>query len=172
VIRHLVLVRHAKSSWGDHALADRDRQLAPRGVAALPKMREHLEREGTSVDLVLCSAARRTVDTLAGIRRSLAAGVRVTVEDAIYGAGVVSLLERLRVLDPVVRAVMVVGHNPSLQTLGALLAATGEPSEMEQLRTKFPTGAIATLSFDGEWSTLDRDSARLDSLFMPRRPRP
>ena len=169
--RQLLLVRHAKSSWDDHSLADRARPLAPRGVAALPKMREHVARLGASVDLVLCSPAQRTLDTLAGIRPSLPDDARVAIEDHLYGIDEPQLLERLRTLDDEVRAVMVVGHNPTLQGLGSLLAGTGDPSELEHLRTKFPTGAVATLTFDGAWSTLGPDRAHLDHLFMPRRPR-
>lgn len=169
--RQLLLVRHAKSSWGDPTLADRDRPLAPRGVAALPKMREHLVRRGTSVDLVLCSPARRTLDTLEGVRPSLPQRAHVAVEDRLYGIDALHLLERLRTLDDAVHAVMVVGHNPTLQTLGSRLAGTGGPAELTQLGTKFPTGAIAGLTFDGPWSELGPDRARLDDLFMPRRPR-
>jgi phosphohistidine phosphatase len=171
-MRHLLLVRHAKSSWDDDALSDRERPLAPRGVAALPTMREHLARRQTSVGLVLCSPARRAIDTLAGIRPSLPADAEVSVEDGLYGATAFDLLERLRTLDDAVRGVMVVGHNPTLQRLGELLAGSGAPAALEQLGAKFPTGAIATLGFGGEWPALDRAVAHLDDLFMPRRPRP
>jgi phosphohistidine phosphatase len=171
-MRHLLLVRHAKSSWDDDGLTDRDRPRAPRGRDALPIMREHLARRPTSVGLVLCSPARRAIDTLEGIRASLPADAEVSVEDDLYGASTFGLLERLRALDDAVRGVMVVGHNPTLQHLGELLAGSGAPAALEQLGTKFPTGAIATLTFDGAWPALDRAVARLDELFMPRRPRP
>lgn len=134
-------------------------------------MREHLSRHGTSVDLVLCSPARRTVETLEGIRPSLPHSARVAMEDRLYGTDAFDLLARLRTLDDTVHAVMIVGHNPTLQTLGTLLAGTGDPTELGQLGTKFPTGAIATLTFDGTWSTLGPERAHLDQLFMPRRPR-
>jgi hypothetical protein len=37
---------------------------------------------------------------------------------------------------------------------------------------KFPTGAAVTLSFDGAWDDLGAGVARIESLFMPRPPRP
>ena len=61
----LSLLRHAKSSWNNPSLADRDRPLAIRGVADAPLMGRAMTERGIDPDLVLCSSARRTRDTLA-----------------------------------------------------------------------------------------------------------
>ena len=63
-MKRLLLLRHAKSSWDDASLADRDRPLAPRGHKAAERMAEHLRSGGPAVDLVLCSPALRTTETL------------------------------------------------------------------------------------------------------------
>jgi phosphohistidine phosphatase len=62
--RHLLLLRHAKSSWDDASLADHDRPLAPRGRKAAIRIRAHMRREQIPVALVLCSSARRAGETL------------------------------------------------------------------------------------------------------------
>ena len=66
--RDLLLVRHAKSGWDDPSLDDHDRPLAVRGEKALRGLRDYLGRVEHPPDVVLCSSARRTVDTLDGFR--------------------------------------------------------------------------------------------------------
>ena len=62
--KRLLLLRHAKSSWDDPALADHDRPLAPRGRTAAKLIGEHLRENQIGVSLVLCSSARRARETL------------------------------------------------------------------------------------------------------------
>lgn len=168
--RHLLLVRHAKSSWDDPTLADRDRPLSRRGVDALGRMRDHL-RAGPSPDLVICSSARRTIETLEGIRPALPDDTRIGVDDSIYATDVHRLLALLRRIDAGIACAMVVGHNPTLQELALLVAGDGDEQARARLGAKFPTGAIATISFDDEWPALGPGTARLDALFTPREPR-
>ena len=168
--RHLLLVRHAKSSWDDPSLADHDRPLAPRGQDALPLMREHVAGGGHPPDLVLCSSARRAVDTLDGIRPALGDRVLIEVDPALYELDAGGLLARLRALDAV-ECAMVVGHNPWMQALAVSLAGGGDGEALRQLALKLPTGAVVTLSFEGDWADLGPGVANIDELFMPRRPR-
>lgn len=170
--RRLLLVRHAKSAWDDPSLGDHDRPLAPRGVNALPRLRDHLVTSGHRPDVVLCSSARRTVDTLSGIRAALADGALVEVDEEWYLADAPTVLARLRAIDREVGCVLVVGHNPTIQDLALALGGAGDESTRGQLALKLPTGAAVTLSFDGEWGDLGSGVATVDDLFMPRRPRP
>ncbi len=61
----LCLLRHAKSSSSNPTLPDRDRPLATRGVTDAPLMGKAMAERGIDPELVLCSSARRTRDTLA-----------------------------------------------------------------------------------------------------------
>jgi phosphohistidine phosphatase len=161
--RHrLVLVRHAKSSWDHPGLADHDRPLARRGQKALERMRAHLEERDVAADVVLCSSAVRTRETLDGIRAGLGGHPRIEIEDSLYGAGSEQLLARLARLDEAAGTAVVIGHNPGLADLVELLAGAGRD---------VPTGAIADLSFAGPWSTLGSAAVSLDDLWRPRPPR-
>ena len=170
--RDLLLVRHAKSGWDDLSLADHDRPLAPRGEKALRGLREYLSRVEHPPDVVLCSSARRTVDTLDGFRAALPKHARVDVTDELYLADADTLLTRLHSLNDKVRCAMLIGHNPGLEDLALLLVGSGDAGLRAQLAAKLPTGALVALSFDGRWTHLGADAARLDALFMPRQPRP
>jgi len=161
----LHLLRHAKSSWDDPGLSDRDRPLAPRGRLAAERMAEHLRTEGVRLDLVLCSPAVRARQTLAVVAGALG-DPPTSVEEDLYGAEPEDVLARLREVPDPTGDVMVIGHNPTLQDLALDLAAGGD--DLPRLREKLPTGALATLAFDGPWRGLGPGGARLVALVVPR----
>jgi phosphohistidine phosphatase len=164
-VKRLFLLRHAKSSWDDPGLDDRDRPLAPRGRRASELIAGHLRREGLAPSLVLCSSARRTRETLERVVPALDAS-DVSIEDGLYGASSGGLLERLREVPEDLESVMLVGHQPAIQELALDLA--GDGAELARVRAKFPTAALATLLFAGEWSELAPGSAELVAYVKPK----
>jgi phosphohistidine phosphatase len=166
IVKHLYLLRHAKSNWDDPALSDRDRPLAPRGRKAAAALAGHIARTGISPSLVLCSPARRTMDTLRLISGAFADGVEILVEEELYGAGSGELLRRLRKVPPRTPSVMVIGHNPAVHELALTLARSVE--DLNQLKSKFPTGALASLAVPGAWKDLGAEPADLQEFVLPR----
>jgi len=164
----LYLLRHAKSSWSDPMLPDRERPLSPRGRRDAKRMAEHLAGLGIEPELVLCSPAERTRETLELMRPALGAGSTVRLETELYAASSAELLERLRVVPEAVASVMLIGHNPGLQDLALALASAG--AGLEQLEAKFPTAALATLTLaTTTWSRLSEADAVLDAYVVPKR---
>jgi phosphohistidine phosphatase len=162
----LYLLRHAKSSWDDPTLADRDRPLAPRGRRDAKVMVEHLRRAGIAPELVLCSPSRRTRQTLKRIAPGLGEHVDVRIEPRLYAGSAADLLEVLNQVADEVRSVMVIGHNPGIQDLALSLARDGPG--VARVRDKFPTAALATLEVDGSWPELGPGGAVLVSLAKPK----
>ncbi|MEZ5297713.1 MAG: histidine phosphatase family protein [Ilumatobacteraceae bacterium] len=167
-MRRLVLVRHAKSSWDDETLDDHDRPLAPRGERALEKMRTHVADLELSRLLVLCSTAVRAEATLDGIRPSLPDDATIEHDRGVYDDDASTLLDRIRAEGADHDTVMVVGHNPTLHDLACCLVGEGDDDERARLAHKLPTGAVVSLSFDGDWTELTHAAATLDRLFTPR----
>lgn len=165
-MKRLYLLRHAKSSWDDPTLADHDRPLAPRGRRAARVMAEHLRRKGIAPELVLCSPSRRTRQTLTRLAPALGENADVQLESELYAASAADLLEVLREVPDEVDSLMMIGHNPGVQDLALSLAGRG--SEITRVRSKFPTGALATLELDGSWRELAPGSAELVSLVKPK----
>ena len=168
--RQLLLLRHAKSSWDNPLLDDHERPLAPRGTKALDLVADRLRLWDVHPDLVLCSSARRAVDTWDGITGTIAADTPVLIEDGLYGAGAGALLSRIGSVAGKVRCLLLIGHNPGLEDLAIRLAGAGKRSLRDELALKFPTAALALLTFTGEWDELDAGSATLEQLFKPRKP--
>jgi phosphohistidine phosphatase len=158
--KRLFLLRHAKSSWDDPSLADYDRPLAPRGRKAAKRIRAHLRHEQIRVALVLCSSARRAHETL----DLVAPPGEIRIEQELYGAPADELLERLRRVSDAADAVMLIGHEPAIRDLAVCLIGGGS----ELTERKFPTAALATLTFTGPWSTLEPEHAELAAFVTPR----
>jgi len=166
-MRTLFLLRHAKSSWSDPTLPDRERPLAPRGRRDAQRVGEHLVRLAIVPDLVLCSSARRAGETLELVQTALWPTTSVLLEPQLYAASADHLLDRLRVVPDGVASVLVIGHNPGLQDLALRLASAG--ADLERLEAKFPTAALATLALPkATWSQLSRADAVLDAFVAPK----
>lgn len=165
----LLLLRHAKSSWDDPGLRDHDRPLSDRGERSASAMAAYLRQNGVAPDLVLCSSARRTVDTLAAVRLGLPEGLKVETARDLYEAGAAALLDRLRRVPATVGTLLVIGHNPGLEDLATRLSgADSDPGAVKALGRKFPTCALATLSFGGDWGGLAWSGARLAGFVTPK----
>jgi len=166
--KRLFLLRHAKSSWDDPGLDDHERPLAPRGRRAVQVLGEHLRDHDIHPVQVLCSSSRRTRETLEGV----AAGGETLIEAELYHADAEELVERLRRISDDVESVMVIGHNPTLQITALRLSesggSSGDGSHRAQISQKFPTAALATLSFDCRWSELKPGCARLVDYVRPK----
>jgi phosphohistidine phosphatase len=165
-MKRLYLLRHAKSSWDDPALADTNRPLAPRGRRAAKLMASHLRRKGISPELVLCSPSRRTRQTLKRIAPGLGKNADVRIEPALYAASAATLLDQLHEVPDEVDSVMLIGHNPGIQDLALSLAGAG--SESLRVRSKFPTAALATLEHNATWRELVPGGAELVSFAKPK----
>ena len=165
-MKRLYLLRHAKSSWDHPGLADHDRPLAPRGRRASKTMAEHLQWRDIKPELVVCSSAKRTRQTLSGIAGALGEVAEVEIEPDLYAASASELLEVLHGIDDRVDSVMLIGHNPGIENLTLDLAREGP--ELSRVRQKFPTAALATLEFDVSWGDLEPESCELVSFVKPK----
>jgi phosphohistidine phosphatase len=166
--KRLFLLRHAKSSWDDPGLDDHERPLAPRGRRAIQVLGEHLRDNDIHPVQVLCSSSRRTRETLEGV----APGGEALIESELYNADAEQLVERLRRVSEDVDSVMVIGHNPTLQIIALRLSEdggdNGDGTHRAQISQKFPTAALATLSFDCAWSELAPGCARVVDYVRPK----
>jgi phosphohistidine phosphatase len=143
------VLRHAKSSWKDADIPDHDRPLNKRGKADAPRMGYLLRQLDLVPDLIVSSTARRTRDTVEYIVDESGFDGDVEYSEGLYAAGPEAYIEILKSVPDHFGRVMVVGHNPGLEELVAML--TDEWVRM-------PTAALAELSLDiDSWADLDYD---------------
>ncbi|MEO8421641.1 MAG: histidine phosphatase family protein [Hyphomicrobium sp.] len=169
----VLLLRHAKSSWDTMSLADYDRPLAKRGQKAAPLIGAAIARLDLKPDLILCSGAARTRETLALALPAFGAPEpEVIYDDAIYMATPATLMALLRkppgAKTP--KRVMIVGHNPGLEELSEELVGGGAPDARELMAEKFPTGALAVFTFDvPHWADIAFGTGKLTHFITPAR---
>ena len=166
----LALLRHAKSSWATPGLDDFDRPLNPRGVSAAPVMGAELKRLGIAPDIVLCSPARRTRQTLElALPDFEPAGGQVRSDHDLYLASAEGLMAILRGIPEQASTALVIGHNPAMHNLALALAGSGSADDLTALADNFPTCALAVLTFDEPtWRGIDVRRGTLTHLITPR----
>lgn len=146
----LVLVRHAKSDWGDPALRDHDRPLNARGRSDAPVMAGRLAASGFRPERILSSTATRARTTAAEFGAAL--DVEVELDENLYAAPARTLLAAAAASG--VSKVIVVAHDPGLTVLAEALS-DGEIAHM-------PTCAVARFVWnEDDWdvaTSLDPES--------------
>jgi len=167
-VRTLYILRHAKSDWGDSSLPDFDRPLNSRGWKAAKAMGQELRERDLAPDLVLVSPAARTKETLARAEEGFGEPFTVTETRSIYLAETETLIDLVRGAPAEARRLMIVGHNPGMHEV--VLALTEGPRELrDEVASKFPTAALAEISFDvDDWTDITLGSGRLRSFVKPR----
>ena len=168
-MKQLLLLRHAKSSWDDPALADFDRPLAPRGLKAAPRMGRELAKRDWVPDLALVSPALRTRETWRLVSAELPARVPVEFAEALFEATAGDILAEVQHAIASAGCLLVLGHNPGLEELARRLAGPrSDTGARRKLDEKFPTGALARFVVDDDWADLAFGTARLTHCIRPK----
>jgi phosphohistidine phosphatase len=160
-MKTLFLIRHAKSSWGDTALPDKDRPLNDRGRRDAPKMGERLAKRDVKPDLILSSPAMRALKTAEIIAKKLDYRRKdIVVDDRFYAVAADDLLDVIHKLDDKLKRVMLFGHNPELTELAHRLSSK---------ITHMPTCAVAEFTFDAKsWSKIGKVKPAKVALDYPK----
>jgi len=158
-MRELILLRHAHAEAASTGQADLDRPLSPIGLAEAEAAGRWLKENNLLPDCVLCSPARRTRETLEAVL-GITGFVEKRLEDAVHGATPGTLMGLIEARGDVDR-LLVVGHNPGLEQLVALLSE-GTSSDYRGM----PPGGIAVLSVDGK-ASIEPGVATLTAFWWP-----
>jgi phosphohistidine phosphatase len=165
----LLLLRHAKSAWGDQSLADIDRTLAPRGQRAAQLIAEAIAKGGLRPDRILCSPALRTRETLAALISHLGdEDVEIEISHALYEPHAGDYCKVIADRGNAAEMLMVIGHNPAIQATAILLSGGGDPAIASQIALKFPAGALAVLDFEGPWARIGARSGTVVAFVTPK----
>lgn len=166
----LLILRHAKAGSDKPGLSDIDRPLAPRGRAAAPAMGHFIAAHAMEPDLILCSTAKRTRETLALIHPELLSKPEVVLSEELYLAESEQIRGVIRANSKGCKRIMIIGHNPGLQELVLELAGAGRRSDLAAVRTKFPTAGLAVLNFTAtRWEDATPKTGILRLFMTPRR---
>ncbi|KAJ54791.1 phosphoglycerate mutase [Actibacterium mucosum KCTC 23349] len=159
----LILVRHAKSSWGDPAAEDIDRPLNKRGQKAAPEIAKWLNSKGYIPAEVVSSPARRTLETWDRMAPHFPDTALIRREPDLYLAPPSTMLNSLQncAADPV----MMLGHNPGIAGFAAALLAS--PPDHPRFRD-YPTCSTLVAAFEAsDWAEVQPGSGKVLDFTIP-----
>ncbi len=116
---------------------------------------------------MLCSDARRTVETADATLAPLTEPPKVEYLPELYEGDVDDVLDQLRVVDDHTPSVMVVGHNPTTQVLSTAILKKSDRRGRATLDHSFPTCGLAVYRLSTRWGDLDAGSAKLVGFVAP-----
>lgn len=140
----LLVLRHAQAESAAPGDGDFERRLSPDGLAQADAAGQWLASHAPQPGLILCSPAQRTRMTATRVLEALApTAPPVQFVDGIYEATpgqLVALLDRHADTE----CVLLIGHNPGLEHLVALLCEGRSPDFRGM-----PSAAVAHIRLDG-----------------------
>lgn len=165
-MKNLLLIRHAKSSWDDASLGDRERRLNKRGKKDAPTLGRLLLEKGLQFDVLLSSPAKRAFKTAKLIAQEIDyPKKRIDIREALYEQGLEAMLEVIAGLDDGWQRVALVGHNPELTDLANRLSGAGIDN--------VPTCGLVSIEFSQvHWRDCAREGGRLAMFERPPKPKP
>jgi phosphohistidine phosphatase len=162
----LTLLRHAKSGWDDPVSRDFDRPLNPRGRRAARTVAAEMRRLGLGFDRVVASPARRVIETIGEVEQAFGPLV-AAYDERVYLASPETLLDIVRSTAPEVERLLLVGHNPGLESLALALAPKG--GLRGEIEVKYPTATLAEIVLPVErWSDIREGSGEIRRFIRPR----
>lgn len=141
-MRTLTLMRHAKSSWDEPDLSDHERPLNKRGKNAIVVMADRLKMSGYRPDLLVVSTALRARETAKRFAKQYGGTIGLKEEPQLYAASPETYEKIIRMTDDRVEHLMIVAHNPEMETVVALMAGSDYA---------MPTAAYARFDIPDPW---------------------
>ena len=124
-MKTVLVVRHAKSSWGDLTLPDFDRPLNDRGQRNAPEMATRLLKKGISIDAFVTSTAKRAMQTATHFIRAYDRPEKeLILREELYHAPANTYFDVIRSLDNGFKTIAIFGHNPGITSFVNLLTST------------------------------------------------
>ena len=159
-MKTVLLMRHAKSSWKYEDLKDIDRPLNKRGKKDAPYMGELLAKKKKMPELIFSSSAKRARQTAKAVAKEGSYDGDIQYFDSLYLAEPQAYLDVLQQTPDEVKRVLIVGHNPGLESL--LQQISGRVETLS-------TGAVAFVDLPvKKWKDLGKEvEGSLMDLWYP-----
>jgi phosphohistidine phosphatase len=160
IMKTLLVMRHAESSWDAPGLQDHDRPLNSRGVHDATRIGRLLVEENLVPARIFSSTAVRTLSTTELVVGEFGVDVEVQITRNLYLASSHTYIDVLKGMGGEGNPIMVVGHNPGVSALVRVLSR--EYKEMT-------TAALAAIELDiNTWSDIEgRAEGRLIGCWRP-----
>ena len=142
-MKKLFLLRHAQAAPAG-SKSDKERNLTPAGTKDALMLGRRMKQKHYHPDLVLCSTAQRTKETLAALEQSIEI-VSTLYINTLYEGGKSEMFQTIRKTDDHVDGLMIVAHNPSIHAIALMLAREDSPA-LGRLEAGYHPGTLSVFS--------------------------
>lgn len=140
-MKHLILVRHAKSSWANAGQADFDRPLNERGHSDAPKMATRMIERGIKIDAFISSTALRAITTATYFANAFdIETAHIVKHDFLYHASPEKFVKAIVQIPDEINTAAIFAHNPGITEFVNQLTST----EIDDM----PTCAIFAITIE------------------------
>lgn len=161
-MKTLYLVRHAKSSWKDSSLRDKDRPLNKRGKRDAPIMADYLANTIECPQVFISSPSRRTKDTAASFLQAFGKlATDLLIEEELFHGDEEDIEEVIQSIDENINSAMIFIHNPGITEY------TNKLTGARIINVSTCGVAGIQLNID-HWKTLDQQSSELLFYYYPK----
>lgn len=162
-MKNLILIRHAKSSWENSELSDKERPLNKRGYEDSPFMGEILHKKKVKIDKIFSSSAIRARQTIELIAKKINYPIeKIVFDDRLYHASRRDLINFITEIDNNYETIALVGHNPGLSDLASYL--------LDDFNDDLPTCSILAISGNCQsWRDFPRSEKKLLFYLYPKK---
>lgn len=161
-MKTIYFIRHAKSSWDDPMLSDKDRPLNSRGLRDAPFMAKHLSSVVSNVDAIISSPANRAFTTATYFATAFGKKASaIIVDEEIYEAFLTTIYYTIQALNNDWSTVLLFGHNPTLTMLANDFS--------DEFITNVPTcGIIEVVANIERWADFNANKGELTAFYYPK----
>jgi phosphohistidine phosphatase len=168
-MRRLLLFRHAKAESSQPGMEDRARSLIERGRKDAARIGAYMASHALIPDRVVLSPSARTQETWKHVAKAFNPAPGAMMAEQLYDATPHAVFGVIKDTPATTHALMVIGHNPSLQELALMLIASGDIDARERLHEKLPTAGLVIVDFAfDDWARLHPQSGRLERFVTPK----
>ncbi|MEX0845618.1 MAG: histidine phosphatase family protein, partial [Balneolaceae bacterium] len=164
-MKQILLMRHAKSSWGNPDLKDFDRPLEKRGKNDAPMIGKFIHQSGYMPGLIISSTAQRAKETTQHCAE--AAQIKdecILWNEDLYFGSVRDYAAAIKSAPDEIERLMLVGHNPLMENIAGILAGAEYA-----VAIRMPTAAVVCLeSFSSTWAAISPDTCQLKWMIIPK----
>ncbi|MEO5911953.1 MAG: histidine phosphatase family protein [Pelobium sp.] len=162
--KQLLIVRHAKSDWGNAEITDFNRPLNERGKANVPEMAKRLKDRNINPEIIISSSANRAISTAKlmaselGLKRD-----KIYKTRKIYEASCNQLLAMVNGFDNSIDFIALFGHNNGITDLTVYLTDADI--------FNIPTCGVVLVKFPfDDWKMVSKFSGEVDFFDYPKKP--
>ncbi len=161
-MKTIFLVRHAKSSWDNPDLMDKERPLNKRGLRDAPFMGKLLYGKNPKIDRFISSTANRAFTTACYFADAFGLPqTDIVTDDLLYHAFHEDVLYLILKLDPSINSVVIFGHNPAWTSLANHFS--------DEYIANVPTcGIIQIDSTEDDWKKFNPTTAKVRNFYYPK----